>query len=185
MKVRNPNMFTKWRFYFKDLQGQVLSFPQSGEYASGLHALYQDVAAQFEIFDKDTNGEYTKILREEANKVDKTYEEWLKVIIEHQICTRHHTLTNKLCWEDGLGDKLHSVSMRIDNVIEKFPTRTKKAAQTLVKAVTKAATGKANPKMGTCQVCGGTTEFDPSKHNLGRAGALNNLVPTFVKKERN
>ena len=66
MQIKNHNTFSKWKFFFKDLEGNELSFPSSGGYATGLHALATEVEAQFKIFDEDTNGDYTVLIRKEA-----------------------------------------------------------------------------------------------------------------------
>lgn len=182
MKIKNRNNFTKWKFYFKDLEGNEVSFPFSGGYATTIHSLVAEVESQFQVFDEKTNGEYTKHIRKDAQHLEKSYQEYLEILIEHQICLRHDK-NNDLCWDDGLGDRLHHVSKRIDHMIDAFPSPLKKAARAGVKALTALATGKAKERMGSCQTCGGTKTLDPSKNNLGRAGSLNNLVPSKLPKK--
>ena len=185
MKIKEHQNFTKWKFYFKDLEGGTLSFPKSGGYSPNLHELATEAAAQFEIFDTDTEGKYTRLIRKQAEHLGVDYLEYLKVIIEHQLCLRHETEARELCWNDGLGDKLHEFSGKIDHAIETFPKPLKKLAQAAVVVATKAATRKGNKKLGGCGTCGGTETFDPDTNNLGRAGSLNNLVPTSITKKRN
>lgn len=183
MQIKNHNTFSKWKFFFKDLEGNDLSFPMSGGYSPNLHALALEVESQFEVFDVATDRKYTELIRKEAKALSKDYLDYIKILIEHQICLRHDN-NNDLCWNDGLGDRLHEISGKVDHMISKFPAPLKKMAEAAVKVATKAATGKAQKKLGVCGTCGGTDSFDPNKKNLGRAGSLNNMVPSSIPKKR-
>jgi len=177
MYIKNHNVFLKWEFFYKDPNGTERRMPREG-YVMTVNELVGNVASQFNVFDEATDGAYTRKLKELVG--DKDYMRYLQGLVEHQVCRRMEDKWKDYCWEDGLGDKLHTASKKIDNIIESFPKPLKKVAEGVISVVTSVATGKSEKALGECEKCGGTDTFDPEKDNAGRVEKINSLVPSRI-----
>jgi len=178
MNIKNPNEFSRWRFYCEAPDGDEIKLPLDNEYSPNLQSLQEIVFAQFKEFGQ----EYTTSIEIEAAKLNLGYSVYVKKSIEHQICLRENN--PKLCWNNGFGDEIHSTLASVDRAIDSSPAIIKEAARSVVKAMTKLATGSAKPRFQGCTFCGGTKTFAPTQANLGRAGALNNYVPTTLRRNQ-
>lgn len=89
----------------------------------------------------------------------------LQEIIEHQICVRSEDPVS-ICWNSGFGDELHNFwAVPFLKKVGKFAIKVK------LNSMAKAAN-----KLQNCASCGGTSVYDQSTDNLGRAGKLNKLL---------
>jgi len=168
MYLKNRMQFSSWEFFLEDPDGNEIRIPEKGKYASSIDQIFHMVMDQIDQFPE----EYTDMIRFNAGKLTTPWRSYIKKVIEHQICIRNNR-PDELCWNDGFGDKLHSLTKKIDVVIDHLPKFISSAAQMAVRAVTKAATGKSSPRIGGCATCGGTRTFNPGVQNLGRVGKLN------------
>lgn len=169
MHIKRRNFFSKWDFIAIDPSGQELKIPRNG-YAKSREELVEMVFSQLKQFDAATNGEYLKKARKSAGDMDlKAY---LAKVVEHQVCLR---VGREFCYDDGFGDTMHGLAVRIDNWVDGLGVG-KKAAIAAVQVATFLATGKKQRKLGGCSRCGGTRKFSSDANNLGRAGTLNKLT---------
>lgn len=167
MYLKNAQQYGDWRFFMVAPDGKEIVVPNTGR-AGNLFQLTEIVKQQITQFDKVTN--YSEKPKEEAKALGYDWFTYLKKTVEHQICLRS---AEGLCWNDGVGDKLHGFSKEIDKKIDKLPSKIQRVAQSGVKILTKLATGESKPRLGGCRTCGGRRTFSPEGNNLGRAGKLN------------
>lgn len=170
MKVAKPNQVTNWTFDMVNPAGDQVSL---GPFSTA-YTLVNQVMSYINTYDSMTEDKYSIKLKEEAAKVaEGDLQKYVKLLVEHQMCVR---LKGRIdCWSGGVGDDVHTVISKVEGfVLEQAPAVIVNAVRRFAQAVTN---GKSN-KVSGCSSCGGTTVMDPSKNNLGRAGALN----SFFKK---
>ena len=142
---------------------------------STAYPLIDKVMSYIEVYDSMTDSKYSVRLKEEAARVaGGDMRKYVKLLIEHQMCVR---LKGRIqCWSGGVGDDVHTVISKVEGfVLENAPAVIVGAVRRFAKAVTRGASNT----VSSCSSCGGTAVMDPSKNNLGRAGALN----SFFKKK--
>ena len=117
---------------------------------------------------------YKPQLTEQAKKVKMSYRAFLSTAIENIMCQRNPGN----CYPDGIGDKLHLMSGRIDRLANMLPKRIGRVARAVIAKSVGAATGQRNYQgtAGGCQICGGRKSITPGRSTLGRAGRLNALT---------
>ena len=164
MTLKDPRKFTLWKFSMLNIEtGREFTVPIDGKPAQSLQSLTATVVAQMGEFDRISNGEYTKLAREEANKIGISFPAYVSLLIQHQIC-----LTGIVpCYSSGIGDTIHTIFKKVDGVVDRLPAPLKSMAKAITKAITK------QEKFGGCSSCGGSKSFKPKVNNLGRAGTLN------------
>lgn len=150
-----------------DPSGEELSVVPVG--TNNLPTLLNVVMSLISAYDNATDGEYSKEQRRLAEREKIDFREYMGKIIEHQLCLRMKDRIG--CWNDGYGDKLHSMLTSVDGFIENTPAIMRTA---LTMAVAKITPSK-SPTFGGCASCGGTYAFNPQVDNLGRAGQMNSL----------
>ena len=167
MKLKKPLQYGTWSFYIGEKDEYRV--PVEG-FARSRQALVSAVYLMLQHLSKQGKPEYLARATEEAAKMKVDITEYLKMVVEHQICVR--APSKDLCQSSGLGDKLHSFVAAIDSVTERAPSPIKTAYQSVAKVVTKAISGEAKPKLSSCRSCGGTKSFSGKMFNLGRAGRM-------------
>lgn len=172
MRIKNKDRFTKYEFYLISPLGEEVRIPEDGRFDTSLSSLASKVVAQINAFDAHTNNEYSKNLKKRASEKGASFQDYIRLLVEHQICVRNPH-PDQICWDSGFGDRIHMLAGKVDSFVEKLPTSFKTIGKTLTKAATFVATGKSSSTLGGCQTCGGTRRMDPSKNNLGRADLLN------------
>lgn len=177
MILKNSSTFSRWQFYCETPDGDELKLPIDSTYAKNQSHLNEIVLAQFEQFGHD----YKAQIEITASRLNLGYTTYVHKSIEHQICLRED---DGMCWEDGFGDDIHSFFKGVDSFVDKAPKAIKVLGQAVTKVMTKMATGKSQPAFKGCATCGGTKTFSVGKNALGRAGAVNNFVPTTLRGTR-
>jgi len=154
-----------------------MCIPAEDKYTNGLDKLTSLVMGQVKQFPQS----YMDGISFNASKLDISPGKYIMAAIEHQICLRESD-PKQMCWNGGIGDKIHTLAGDIDRAIAKAPSIISKVGIAAVKAATLVTTGKAHRKLGTCSTCGGTRVFSPNANNLGRAGTLNARVRSTTRR---
>jgi hypothetical protein len=167
MRIKDPNKITSWHFNLLDPEGIEVRVPAEGGLNS-LHHLISRVNSYIQVYDQGTDGAYSKLLREEADKHKITFDKYISKLIQHQMC-----LTQPIaCWSDGFGDDLHSLAGKVDSFVEKAPAPVRRIMQN---AIARLTPSKARA-FSSCGTCGGTRVMNPQANNLGRAGTVNRFT---------
>lgn len=151
MKLKDPWRFSDWVFYYQTLDTP----PQEGRIVG---------SSEEDLLMK---------VRKQLNAIGVTPPPDLKEIIQHQICLRQAD-PKSLCWNSGVGDKLHHDWMKpfLTKVALTVEQSTKNSI--MIKVGQKVAKGLR--KIAACTTCGGTTTYLPNENNRGRAGSLNDFL---------
>jgi hypothetical protein len=163
MWLKNPNNFSQWRF--------TLVAPTKDEIVikgKNLHDLANLVIRQIAQWDGD-GYEYSKLPRQEAEKLGLDWYNYITRCIQHQICLN---LPQGSCFS-GRGDDIHSFFGGIDEFINSLPSPAKTIGRAVTKIMTLAATGTAQSTFKGCRTCGGGRKFQNDAKNLGRKELLN------------
>jgi len=171
--MRPKDLNRGWVFWIKH-ESYEIRIPAKGTY-SDIQRLSSDVVSQFKELDS-RGGEYMKTLEAGAAKLGLDPRAYLIKVIHHQACLRISIEDrNRLCYSDGIGDDLHILAGKIDNLIDRAPKILSRLASVAVAGATKLATGRSSPTLSGCQTCGGTKSFEQNKNQLGRSGTLNSI----------
>lgn len=170
MRLRNPQFFSRYEFFMLDPHGSEVRIPREG-FAQNISQLTELAWSQMGSFDAATQNQYTELLRQEAEKNGLSPKAYLRQVIEHQICLRS---AKDACWNDGIGDTVHTFFKKIDGWIDNSKYNlVKKIGKAVTMAATYVATGTSQKSFGSCSKCGGTKSYDANKSSLGRAGKVN------------
>lgn len=169
MTLKEPAKFSNWSFIVEDPEGKEIEIPSGGRYANTLSQLTAAVLQHIAAYDGATNGEYSKNQRELADKEGVTFDKYIQMLIQHQICLRYKGSVP--CWT-GLGDKIHLALSAVDGFVAKTPEVVRQRMERAIKVMTPSK----SKTLGGCSACGGTRKMDPNANNLGRAGFLNRMM---------
>lgn len=173
MYLKNPNQ-VQLRFFVEDpVTKKEVVVPADGRGASSISELAKLVILQFIEYDRVTNGEFTKKSRKEASELKLQYSNFITKVVQHQICLRvGGEDPMRICYNDGIGDRLHEFAGKVDKVVAAAPRAVRVVGQALTKIVT-----KGSRTLRGCNGCGGTKTFRMGdKRTLGRAGKVNEVM---------
>lgn len=173
MELKDPRHFGQWAFYIggaeesdnPELEVPEIRVPMEG-YFNSKKKLEMSVMTELANLAAQGATGYLDSLREEAASYGKKPKDFLSTLIEHQICVRSRD--RNMCWSMGLGDKIHSVTEKVDDLMEKAPAPIKKVYQKVVKIVTPKA--GVLGRVSSCRSCGGGRSMKISRNNRGRSG---------------
>lgn len=165
MRIQNPNQVGAWSFHVKDIEGNDIVIPPYST-SSSIEELLSLVLKYIQEYDNVSNGEYSKTQRELAAKEGMSFEDYMKKLINHQMCLRNRGVIP--CWSDGLGDNIHNLFDKVAS-FKKAPESTKTKIQNIISSFVPGFVIKG----AGCASCGGSMVMSPTKDNLGRAGKLN------------
>lgn len=171
MKLKNPLHFGTWAFYIGD--NDEIRVPVEG-FARTKSSLVQAVDGMFQTLAKQGEPGYLERAKEEASAMGLSYQQFLGKIIEHQICVRMPA-NNQYCIPSGIGDKLHSFIVSVEDAIESAPSPIKSVGTAIIQKSLKIVnkkTSTAPVKAKTCSACGGSKSFTAKAWNFGRAGRM-------------
>lgn len=169
MKLKRPERFTKWEFYIGENGDYRVPVH---DYARSKTQLVTLVIGTAESLQKQGAGDYLDKLKQEATEFGMELEQYVSLLVEHQICVRAVDAGKTgLCWASGLGDKIHSVITKIESkALSVLPGRVKKVYNAAMSHILPGSNGRASG----CRRCGGTASFSISqKNNAGRVNKLN------------
>lgn len=183
MKLKNSLTFGKWVAYIELPEGGELRVPEVG-FAKTRAALVPLVLLSIDHLAVSGNPEYRVAIAKEAASLGMGVEEFVGLLVEHQLCVRSGGTQGGLCYNGGVGDAFHSLVERVDGVVER---RAPKMVQGAIKAVVKKIlpTSENAHKEGYrkvvsgCTSCGGRRSISREGNNAGRVTKANNL---FRKK---
>ena len=179
MRFKDRSQLTDLWVELDDPQGNKMRIPSSG----GAQSMTQLITlVDLEIKALERQGfNYVQPLQMQADKQKMSYRVFLATIIENMICMRHPR-PQEACYSDGIGDKFHFLTGKIDRTIASLPKPLGRVAKRLVQAATHITSGKSYQQLSSCSKCGGTRSITPLQSNLGRAGTLNAMERRFRKK---
>lgn len=148
-------------------EGDEITLPPQG-HMNDIYSLVNIVLSYITMYDNVTDGEYSKRQRELAEAKDMPFEQYIRKLVEHQMCLRFKSSIP--CWSDGAGDDLHSLLSKVDGYVEKIQSSTIKR---FIERSIKKITPSGHKKFSSCQTCGGSQVMNPNINNLGRADRLN------------
>lgn len=171
MTIKDHTRFGEWKFYLVDpVTGADLKIPIGEPKTQSLPALVQLVAAQMEEFDRITDNKYSAKARQEASNKGMNLNQYISLLIEHQICVRSSN-SSDLCWSNGVGDVVHGLFTKVDGLVANLPAPLKRIAASIIEKITPSS----SQTLGGCSSCGGTRSFTPDASNRGRVGKLNDI----------
>lgn len=176
MQLKRPSQYGQWVFFIggkdesdnPDEEVEVIRVPRDGFY-NRKFKLEAAVAQELKNLHAQGATGYLESVIDEATSYGKTMKEFLSILIEHQICVRAGKASG-LCWDSTFGDKIHSVTEKVDDLIAKAPEPVKKVWRKVVKFATPKAT--VPNRVSSCRSCGGGRSLKVSKNNRGRAGRI-------------
>lgn len=169
MRLKRPERFTKWEFFFGENDDYRIPLH---DYAKSKNHLISLVISTAESLQKQGAGNYLDKLKEEADSYGMELNQYVSLLVEHQICVRATDAgKGSLCWASGLGDKIHSVISKIESkALSVLPKKATKVYNAAVSHILPGSGGRASG----CRRCGGTASFSISqKNNAGRVNKLN------------
>lgn len=171
MKIKDHRRFTRWEFYLGE--EDKYRIPREG-HSGSREKLVKEVKEIMQSLEMQQVGNFWSKVKEEAEKYGAEVDQYLGLLIEHQICVRLKQLgKDSLCWSSGLGDTVHKyIGKAEDLLLSKSPGPLKKAYTGAVKKLLPGSGGRTRK----CGACGGSSSFSTKqKSNLGRVGILNKM----------
>ena len=130
------------------------------------------IIATLEALAKQGESGYLQRAKEEAESMGLSLIDYTGRILEHQICLRSSN-PSSICLPSGIGDKIHSFIVGVEDSIERAPSPIKTVGKTLIrKSIQLVNKNKKATTARGCGSCGGTKTFTKSAWNFGRAGRM-------------